>query len=48
MPVLHDYNMGICPCGLRKFSDLGTDLVYFENIAYFSRYDVNTYQHERW
>ena len=34
----------ICSRCLRKFSDLGTNLACFENISYFSRHDVNTYQ----
>ena len=28
---------------MRKSSDLGTNLACFENISYFSRHDVNTY-----
>ena len=31
-----------CSRGLRKFSDLGMNLMWFENIFYFSRHDVHT------
>ena len=39
-----EYKAGMCSRGLGKFSDSGTNLAYFENIPYFSRHDVNTYQ----
>ncbi len=33
----------MCSRGLRKLSNLGTNLVCFDNIPCFSRHDVNTY-----